>query len=84
MNLIGRFKGDIYGYKKKMSSVKYIGMGASGLLLVMFHPFSIVLGIVYLLFNVDQSYILSIVSILKKIGKKINKYDKGMWFLCIR
>ena len=60
----------IYGYKKKLNIVKYIGMGASILLLLMFHPFSIVLGIFYLLFNVDQTYILSIFSFVKKIGKK--------------
>ena len=60
----------IYGHKKKITIVKYIGMGASVLLFVMFRPFLIVLGIFYLLFNIDQNYILSIVSFLKKLNFK--------------
>ena len=60
----------IYGYKKKLNMVKYIAMVASVLLLLMFHPFSIILGVFYLLFNVDHSYIISLFSFFKKIGKK--------------
>ena len=60
----------IYGYTRKISLVKYVGIGASILLFLMFHPFSIMLGIFYLLFNVDQTYILSILSFFKKLGKK--------------
>lgn len=60
----------IYGYTKKISLVKYVGIGASVLFFLMFHPFSIILGIVYLLFNIDQNYIFSGISFIKKIKNK--------------
>lgn len=63
----------IVGYKSQNKNTKYIGIVASLALIFMFNIFDIILGILNLLFTIDQGYILGMISVYKKGVSKIKK-----------
>lgn len=52
----------LIGYQKKMPSTKYLGIAASIALVFMFNLVDIIIGVINLLFTIDQGYILKILS----------------------
>lgn len=63
----------LVGYRKKMPSTKYIGIAASLALVFMFSLLDIILGVINLLFTIDQGYILKMLSAGKEGVSKIQK-----------
>lgn len=67
----------IVGYLKKLPSAKYIGIAASLSIIFMFNIFDVIIGIINLLFTIDQGYILKAITAGKKaknaIGKNLTK-----------
>ncbi len=62
---IGLLGYSIFLYSKKESRAKYTALGASLALLFTFQIWDIVLGILYFLFTIDQSYFVNIVNLIK-------------------
>ena len=58
----------IYGYQKKLSYAKYLGVVASVLIILTLDVLDIIIGILYFLFNIDQNYFTNIINLIK--GKK--------------
>ena len=62
---IGLLGYSIFLYSKKESRAKYTALGASLALLFTFQIWDIVLGILYFLFTIDQSYFVNIINLIK-------------------
>ena len=62
----------IITYSKKNKKAKYFGLAASIALFFMFNILDIIIGIINLLFTIDQGYILNIISAGKKGVSKIS------------
>ncbi len=60
----------IYGYLKKLSYTKYLGLVSSVLLILTLNIWDVILGILYFLFSIDQGYFLSFFSVCKKFFSK--------------
>ena len=60
----------IYGYLKKLSYTKYLGLVSSVLLILTLNIWDVILGILYFLFSIDQGYFLSFLSVCKKFFSK--------------
>ena len=63
----------IYGYKRKIPSAKYIGLAASILIIITFDIGDVLVGIFYLIFNVDQTYINKSVLKIKEWIQQLKK-----------
>ena len=63
----------LLGYLGKKPSAKYTGIAASLALVFMFSFFDVILGVVNLLFTIDQGYILSAITAGKKGISKLKK-----------
>ncbi len=63
----------IYGYKKKIPSVKYLGVAASIAIIITFDFLDVLLGILYFIFSVDQSYYIKMINFIKDIINKMSK-----------
>jgi len=59
----------IYLYKQKNKYAKYVAIATSIVMIFTFNIISIILGIIYLLFTVDQKYIQKIENLVKKRNK---------------
>ena len=59
----------VYGYKKKLSITKYVGVAASICLLLMLDFFDIILGIGYFVFSIDQGYFAKAIKMIKNKGR---------------
>ena len=73
---IGLLGYSIFLYSKKNGNAKYTALGASIALLLTFHIWDIVLGVLYFLFTIDQNYFVKVLNFFKKIGKG-KKEDKN-------
>lgn len=60
----------IYGYQKKISFTKYISLIASVLMVLTLDIYDIIIGILYFIFSVDQSYFIKLLDLVKKLFKK--------------
>ncbi len=60
----------IYGYVKKLSFTKYLGLIVSVLLVLTLNLWDIIIGILYFLFSVDQGYFVSFLSFCKNVVSK--------------
>jgi len=67
---IGLLGGSLYGYISKKKITKYLGIGVGIALLLMFDPLDIILGILYLVYSIDESYYVKLIQIVKKITNK--------------
>ena len=67
---IGLLCGSIYGYIAKKKFTKYLGIGASVFLLLMFDPLDIILGSLYLVYSIDEGYYVKFINFIKKITNK--------------
>ena len=56
----------IYLYKQKNKYAKYLAIATSIVMIFTFNIISIILGIIYLLFTVDQKYFQKIENLIKK------------------
>ena len=63
----------IIGYVKKLPSAKYVGVAASLSIIFMFNIFDVIIGIINLLFTIDQGYILKAITAGKKATNAIKK-----------
>ena len=59
----------IYGYHKKLSITKYLGLAASILLILTFNIWDVVLGIGYFIFTIDQGYFIKLIDTIKQKTK---------------
>ena len=59
----------VYLYKQKNKYVKYVAIATSIVMIFTFNLISIILGIIYLLFTIDQKYFQKIENLIKKINK---------------
>lgn len=62
----------IYGYNKKIPYTKYVGLIASVLIILTLDVYDIVIGILYFLFSVDQSYFIKFINLIKGLMNKKN------------
>ena len=69
---IGLLAGSLYGYIAKKKFTKYLGIGAGIVLLLMFDPLDIILGILYLVYSIDESYYVKAHQLIKKLIDKIS------------
>ncbi len=60
----------IYGYNKKISYTKYIGIIASILIVLTLDVFDIIIGVLYFLFSIDQNYFIKVINFIKSIINK--------------
>lgn len=60
----------IYGYNKKISYTKYIGIIASILIVLTLDVFDIIIGFLYFLFSIDQNYFIKVINFIKSIINK--------------
>ena len=67
---IGLLGGSIYGYISKKNFTKYLGIGAGIALLLMFDPLDIILGILYLVYSIDEDYYVKLINLFKKLTNK--------------
>lgn len=67
---IGLLIYSIYGYKTKNKYTKYLSIGASVCLFLMFDIFDIIIGICYCLFVIDENYFSGVIKLIKRIGKR--------------
>ena len=67
---IGLLGGSIYGYSSKKKYTKYLGIGAGIALLLMFDILDILLGILYLVYSIDESYYFKLIEMIKKVTNK--------------
>ncbi len=67
---IGLLGGSIFGYIKEKKFTKYLGIGAGIALLLMFDPLDIILGILYLVYSIDESYYVRLIQMIKKLTNK--------------
>lgn len=67
---IGLLGGSLYGYISKKKFTKYLGIGAGIALLLMFDPLDIILGILYLVYSIDEEYYVKLIQMVKKITNK--------------
>lgn len=69
--------GSLFGYIQKKEYSKYLGIGATIALVMMFNIIDIIIGVINFLFTVDQGYILNMLTVSKKatnaIGNNIKK-----------
>ena len=69
--------GSLFGYLQKKEYSKYLGIGATITLVMMFNIIDIIIGVILFLFTIDQGYILNMISVSKKatnaIGNNIKK-----------
>ena len=56
----------IFGYLKKLSFTKYISIIASVFMVLTLDIYDIIIGILYFLFSIDQSYFTKLINIVKK------------------
>lgn len=63
----------IYGYINKKSNTKYISIVASILIILTLDIWDIIIGILYFVFSIDQSYFIKIINSIKKLIKKGDK-----------
>ena len=63
--------GTLIGYIQKKEYSKYLGIGATVALVMMFNIIDIIIGVINFLFTVDQGYIVSILNSGKKGISKI-------------
>ena len=67
---IGLLGGSLYGYISKKKITKYLGIGAGIALLLMFDPLDIILGILYLVYSIDEEYYVKLIQMIKKVTNK--------------
>lgn len=66
-----------YGYKNEKKYAKYLGLAASILLLLSLNPFDIILGILYLLFSLDEGYYKKAYKNIKNVITKKSSNNKN-------
>jgi uncharacterized membrane protein (DUF2068 family) len=62
----------IYGYNKKISYTKYIGIISSVLIILTLDVYDIIIGILYFLFSIDKGYFVKVINLIKGIFSKKN------------
>ena len=61
----------IYGYITKKSFAKYISLIASVLIVLTLDIFDIIIGVLYFLFSIDQTYFIKFINLFKKGDKNV-------------
>lgn len=69
---IGLLAGSLYGYIAKKKFTKYLGIGAGISLLLMFDPLDIILGILYLVYSIDEAYYVKAHKLIKDLINKVS------------
>ena len=67
---IGLLVYSIYGYNTKKSSTKYISIIVSVLIVLTLDIWDIILGVLYFIYSIDQSWFIKIINSLSKKGDK--------------
>ena len=67
---IGLLLYSIYGYVTKKSNTKYISIVASVLIVLTLDVWDIIIGVLYFVFSVDQSYFIKLINLIKGLFKK--------------
>ena len=67
---IGLLLYSIFGYISKKSNTKYISIVASVLIVLTLDVFDIIIGVLYFVFSIDQSYFIKLINLIKGLFKK--------------
>ena len=70
---IGLLGYSILGYRKKDHNAKYISIIASVLIVLTLDVIDIIVGVLYFVYSVDQSYFIKLIDLIKGLGKKGDK-----------
>lgn len=67
---VGLLGGCIYSYKNQREYTRYLGIGAGIAMLLMFDLLDIIIGILYLIFSIDEGYYIKLINFVKGLLKK--------------